>query len=199
MAVQIQVLDHDAKLAAEMANDIVKLIDTVKTNIQRQRAYEGLKIITDEYERLKAEVLEMENSLTQLREKGVHDYESQAEMINQQLAIEIGEGNQDAVKRLEKRLDVLAKYGGGYVALRDALIFDRELLSILKEKKQEASIDANKLLPQSFVISEAYVAEKKSYPKRMILVLTITISVLFFSMLSILFFESFSKIRKKLI
>lgn len=144
MAVQIQVLDHDPKLAASMANDIVQLIDTVKTNIQRKRAAEGLKIIEDEYQRLNLELRGMEDSLTKLREIGVHDYESQVETINQQLAIELGEGNQAAVKRLEKRLDVLAKYGGPYVELRDALIFERQRLSQLRVKYQEAKIDANK-------------------------------------------------------
>ena len=164
MAVRIQVMDHDPVLAAEMVNDIVKLIDTVKTNIQKQRALEGLKIIEDEYQRLNGELQEMEDSLTTLRKKGVNDYESQSEMINQQLAIELGAGNQAAVKRLEKRLEILAEYGGPYVSLRDELIYERQRLSGLKEKYQEAKIDACKLLPQSFVVSKAYAAEKKSYP-----------------------------------
>ncbi len=198
LAVQISVLDHDPVLAAEMVNDIVRYIDTVKTNIQRKRAIEGLRIIEDEYLRLNNEVEEMEDSLTGLREKGVHDYESQAEMINQQLAIELGEGNQNAVKRLEQRLEILAEYGGPYVSLRDALVYERQRLSSLKEKYQEAKIDVNKLLPQSFVVSEAFIAERKSYPPRMVFVLSITISVLFFAMLLILFFDKISKIREKL-
>ncbi len=198
LAVQIQVLDHDPGLAAEMANDIVKLIDTLKTSIQNKRAIEGLKIIGDEFDRLNAEVRLMEDSLTKLRELGVHDYESQAEMINQQLAIELGEGNQAAVKRLEKRLEILAKYGGPYVEIRDALIYERQRLSELRVKYQEAKIDASKLLPQSFVVSEAYEAERKSYPPRMIFVLSITLSVLFFTVLLIFFFDNISKMREKL-
>jgi hypothetical protein len=198
LAVHIQVLDHDPELAAEMVNDIVRYIDTVKTNIQRKRAIEGLKILEDEYLRLSTEVAEMEDSLTSLRGKGVHDYESQAEMINQQLAIELGEGNQNAVNRLEKRLEILAEYGGPYVSLRDALVFERQRLSSLKEKYQKAKIDAYELLPQSFIVSEAYVAERKSYPPRMVFVLSITISVLFFAVLLILFLDKISKMRENL-
>jgi len=199
MAVQIQVLDRDPVLAAEMANDIVKLLDTVKTNIQRQRAIEGLKIIEEEYNNLQLEFQLMEDSMTILRKMGVHDYESQAEMINRQLAIELGEGNQAAVKRLEKRLEVLTKYGGPYVSLRDELTYERQRLSVIKEKYQEAKMDASKLLPQSFVISEALVAEKKSYPPRSVLVLAITASSLFFSILLIFFFENLTKIREKIV
>lgn len=199
MAVQIQVLDCDPVLAAEMANDIVKLLDTVKTNIQRQRAIEGLKIIEDEYNNLLQEFQLMEDSMTILRKMGVHDYESQAEMINRQLAIELGEGNQAAVKRLEERLEVLTKYGGPYVSLRDKLNYERQRLSVIKEKYQEAKMDASKLLPQSFVISEALVAEKKSYPPRSVLVLAISASALFFSILLIFFIENLTKIREKIV
>ncbi|MBU1012244.1 MAG: hypothetical protein KKG99_04510 [Bacteroidetes bacterium] len=199
MAVQIQVLDRDPVLAAEMANDIIKLLDTVKTNIQRLRAIEGLKIIEEEYNNLQQEFQLMEDSMTILRKMGVHDYESQAEMINQQLAIELGEGNQAAVKRLEGRLEVLAKYGGPYVSLRDKLNYEQQRLSVIKEKYQEAKMDASKLLPQSFVISEAFVAERKSYPLRSVLVIAITASALFFSILLIFFFENLTKIREKIV
>jgi len=198
MAVKIQVMDHDPIFAARLANDIVKLIDTIKTNIQRERAIEGLKIIEDEYLRLSREVELMEDSLTRLREYGVHDYESQAEMINQQLAIELGEGNQAAVKRLEDRLKILAEYGGPYVSLRDDLSFERDRLISLKAKYYEAKIDAEKYLPQSFVVSEAKISEKKSYPPRTIIVLSLTLSVMLFTVLLLFLFEKWSVIKEQL-
>ena len=198
MAVSIQVLDHDPLMAAEMVNEIIKFVDTVKTNIQQKRAKVGLQIVEDEYQTLNAEVGLMEDSLTFLREKGVHDYESQAEMINQQLAIEIGAGNSAAVKRLEQKLEILAEYGGPYVSLRNSLEYERIRLSDLKARYQEAKIDAMKSLPQSFIVSEPSVAERKSYPPRTIFVLALTASALFFSILLIFFFEGFTKFRETL-
>ncbi len=195
MAIEILVLDHDSQMAANMANEIVRLLDTVKINMQHKRAMDGLKIVENEYLQLKADVKVMEDSLTKLRGKGIHDYESQAEMINQQLAIEIATGNTSAVRRLETQLTILAEYGGPYVSLRDALSYEKEQESEMKSKYSEARVDAMNSLPQSFVVSKAFAAERKSYPLRVIIVLLTTIAVLFFTILVILFLENLSKIK----
>lgn len=195
MALEITVLDHDSQMAANMANEIVRLLDTVKINMQRKRAMDGLKIVENEYLQLKAEIKVMEDSLNILRGKGIHDYESQAEMINQQLAIEIAAGNTSAVKRLEAQLKVLAEYGGPYVSLRDALAYEKGNESRMKSKYNEAKIDAMNSLPQSFIVSEAFAAERKSYPSRVIIVLLTAIAVLFFTVFIILFLEKLSKIK----
>lgn len=195
MALEITVLDHDSQMAANMANEIVRLLDTVKINMQRKRAMDGLKIVENEYFQLKAEIKVMEDSLNILRGKGIHDYESQAEMINQQLAIEIAAGNTSAVKRLEAQLKVLAEYGGPYVSLRDALAYEKGNESRMKSKYNEAKIDAMNSLPQSFIVSEAFAAERKSYPSRVIIVLLTAIAVLFFTVIIILFLEKLSKIK----
>ena len=83
----------------------------------------------------------MEDSLTQLRKLGVHDYETQAEMINQQLAIEIANGNKRGIEALDNKLNILAMYGGPYVSLRDALEYEKKQLSFVKAKYEEAKID----------------------------------------------------------
>jgi len=47
------------------------------------------------------------------------DYQSQ--VLNQQMAIVISNGNRNAQSALQKRLDVLGKYGGVYMSLKNAL------------------------------------------------------------------------------
>lgn len=121
MAVKITVNDENPVVAANIANDIAELMDSTKNVMQKERALKAFVIVEAEYLKLKAEVQEMEDSLTVLREFGIHDYETQAEMINQQLAIELAKGNKAGIKALEDKLTVLAKYGGPYVSLRDAL------------------------------------------------------------------------------
>ncbi|MBM3436237.1 MAG: hypothetical protein FJY07_08505, partial [Bacteroidetes bacterium] len=169
MAVKITVIDKDAKFAANIANDIAELLDSTKNIMQKGRALKAFRIVEAEYLKLKSEVQQMEDSLTKLRELGVHDYESQAEMINQQLAIELARGNRSGVKALEDKLNVLAKFGGPYVSLRDALEYEKKQLSEVKAKFDEAKIDAEEVLPQKFIVNSAYPAEKKSYPVRWII------------------------------
>jgi uncharacterized protein involved in exopolysaccharide biosynthesis len=183
MAVKITVYDRDPQLAADMANDVAMLLDSTINQMQKEVARKAFKIVANEYNEMKHEIEVKEDSLTKLREYGVHDYESQAEMFNRQLAIEMAKGNSQGVKRLEKKLEVLAKYGGAYVSIRDALEYDKKQLSELKAKYEEAKVDAEDNLPHTFIVSNAYKAEKKSYPIRWLLVLVSSFSAFFLSVI----------------
>jgi len=197
MAVKITVYDKDPQYAALIANDIAELIDSTKNAMQKERALQAFKIVEANYLKIKQEVQQMEDSLSKLREFGVHDYESQAEMINRQLAIELARGNTSGVKALENKLDVLAKYGGPYVSLRDALEHEKKQLSLIKAKYEEAKVDAEEVLPQKFIVSYAYEAEKKSYPVRWIIVLISTIAAFVFSVILISAVDSILTHSKK--
>jgi capsular polysaccharide biosynthesis protein len=183
MAVKISVYDEDPQLAADMANDVGELVDSTINSMQKEIARKAFRIVEKEYLSLKKEVEVKEDSLTILRGLGVHDYESQSEMFNRQLAIEMAQGNSSGVKRLEQKLEILAKYGGPYVSIRDALEHDKKLLSELKAKYEEAKVDATENLPHKFVVSSAYKAERKSYPIRWLIVIITTFSALFLALL----------------
>lgn len=183
MAVKISVYDEDPQLAADMANDVGELVDSTINSMQKEIARKAFRIVEKEYLSLKREVEAKEDSLTILRSLGVHDYESQSEMFNRQLAIEMAQGNASGVRRLEQKLEILAKYGGPYVSIRDALEHDKKLLSELKAKYEEAKVDATENLPHKFVVSSAYKAERKSYPIRWLIVIITTFSALFLALL----------------
>lgn len=197
MAVQISVLDKDPEIAAHIANDIAELLDSTKNAMQKERAIRAYKIVEGEYLQQLAFIQAMEDSLTVLRKLGVHDYESQAEMINQQLAIELAKGNQGGVKALEDKLEILALYGGPYVSIRDQLEFEKKQLSEIKARYEEAKVDAEEVLPQKFVVDNAYPAEKKSYPVRWIIVLVSTISVFILGILVLALLDSLGRYSKK--
>lgn len=190
MAVQITVLDKDPQMCADIANKVSDLVDSVKNQMIRDRALQGLRIVETEYKELERQVAQMEDSMTSLRKLGVHDYETQSEMINQQLAIEIAKGNQRGVNALEDKLKVLAEYGGAYVSLRDALLHEKKQLSAIKAKYSEARVDAEQVLPQKFIVNSAYKAEKKSYPVRWLIVVVTCLSTLLFAILILIAFES---------
>jgi uncharacterized protein involved in exopolysaccharide biosynthesis len=201
MAVKISVLDKDPQMAADIANSIADLLDSVKNDMQRDRAMQGFKIVEAEYLSLKNEVKLMEDSLSKLRKLGVNDYETQAEMMNQQLAIEIAKNNTHGIKALEDKLSILSQYGGPYVSLRDALEYEKKQLSLIKSKYDEAKIDANEALPQKFVVESASKAEKKAYPIRWLIMLSTTFSVFLLAVVLIILFEKVPEIlalKKKL-
>ncbi|MCD4723796.1 MAG: hypothetical protein K8R63_03065 [Bacteroidales bacterium] len=197
MAVKISVLDEDPQMAADIANTIAELLDSTKTNMQKERAVRAFKIVEKEYIHLQNEITGIVDSLRVIGKLGVNDYESQSEVINQQLAIALRNNDMSAVRALEQRLEVLAEYGGAFLSLKNTLEFKSEQLSLLKAKYQEAKVDAEEELPQKFIVNSAYKAEQKSYPIRWIIVVVSTLSALLLAILVIIIIENFAKIKKK--
>lgn len=189
LAVKITVLDKNPQMAADIANEIAALLDTVKNAIQKERAIQGLKIVEAEYHTQLQQVKSMEDSLTHFMKLGINDYESQSQMMNRQLAVEIAKGNTRSINALQAKLDVLATYGGSYISIRDALLYEKKQLSFLKARYEESKIDAYEAMPQKFIIENAYKAERKSYPVIWIIVLLSTLGALLTGMLVIFLVE----------
>jgi uncharacterized protein involved in exopolysaccharide biosynthesis len=101
-------------------------------------------------------------------------------------------GNRTAQAALQKKLDVLGKYGGVYMSLKNALEFKTEQLTLLQAKYKEAKVDAEENLPVKFVVSDAYKAEKKSYPINWLIVIVSTLSALFIAIIVIMVMEKIS-------
>jgi uncharacterized protein involved in exopolysaccharide biosynthesis len=183
MSVRITVMDTDPKLAAGIANDISNLVDTIRNKMQTERAYEALHLVEKEYFTQRDQIQQLEDSLNVLRSFGVVDYESQAEVLTDAYGQAIIQGKNEAARKLETKLDVLAKYGGAYVSIRDYLEFEKKQLSNLKAKYAEALVDATQNLPTKFVVNKAVEAEKKSYPTRWLIVVLSTFSAFILTVL----------------
>lgn len=188
-AVKITVLDTDPALAAEIANQIAELFDTTMNAMQKEVALKAFQIVEAEYQDLKNQMQRMEDSLNVLRSLGIYDYESQVEMLTQQLAIELGKGNANGVKAIKSHLEVLGRHGGSYYAISEMLDHDRLQLSLVKTKYDEAKMDATQNIPHKFVVTTAYEAEQKSYPVRWIIVVVSLLSTLLLMMLAIAVIE----------
>ncbi len=193
MAVEINVMDKDPQMAADIANNISDLLDTVKNKMQKERAVKAFKIVEAEYNNLRSQIKGMEDSLASLRRIGINDYETQAEAYNVQLAIALSKNNNAGVKAIEERLKVLGEYGGSYVSLRDELEHEKKQLSAIKAKYDEAKVDAENNLPAKFVVDRAYKAEKKSYPVRWIIVVVSTMSAFLLAMLVLVVLDGLRK------
>ena len=189
LAVEISVYDEDPQMAAVIANSIADLLDSTKNDMQRQRAIAGFKIVEAEYKGLDLEIKAIVDSLVTLGSLGVNDVEYQSQVLNQQMAIAIMNGNRTAQTALQKKLDVLGKYGGVYMMLKNSLEFKTEQLTLLQAKFKEARVDAQSSLPQKFIVSDAYKAERKSYPIQWLIMVVSALSALFLTIIIIMVME----------
>ncbi|MFI5164691.1 MAG: Wzz/FepE/Etk N-terminal domain-containing protein [Bacteroidia bacterium] len=196
MSVKIEVLDCDPQMASNIANDIAALYDSTMTRMKHERALDAFKIVQREYGNLQMEMLIKEDSLHKLMQLGVNDYETQADRLNEALGKAIVEGKTAAAAELNQKVKILSTYGTAYMSLRDNLYRMREQSNQLKEKYEQARVDAEQNLPEKFVVDRAFPAEKKSYPVRWIIVAVATISALIITLLAIALFENLKKIQK---
>jgi uncharacterized protein involved in exopolysaccharide biosynthesis len=195
MSVKIEVMDGDPELASVIANDIAALHDSTKIRIQRDRALRSLKIVEQEYFQKVEDVKRGIDSMKIINSYGIYDYESQSEVTSEQYAIAMSKGDQRAMKLLEQQLKIIGEYGGAYVSLRENLYMQRKQLNLLKTKYEEVKVDATEVLPQKFIVSNAFPAEKKSYPVRWIIVVISTFATILAAIIAILLLENIKQIK----
>lgn len=195
LSVVINVMDKDPVIAANMANDIANLVDTITSGILKERAMIGFRIVEQQIEDLKKKIKACEDSINILNKLGIGHYEAQSERLIQAHSNALREGNMEGVKRLEKQLARLAEYGSAFVSVRDRNNYYKRQLSGLNTKYIEALVEAEQALPHKYVVDYAYPAEKKSYPKKSIIVLTSVIATFLLSFIILLIIDIVRKAK----
>lgn len=190
LSVVVDVLDKDPRIAADMANDIAALVDTVFNKMLRQRAVDAFYLVEKEYNDMVDNMNELRDSINRIRELGINDYETQSERYNEALGRAITEGNTRAQNIMQAKLDTLSKYGGIYVSMRDQLVYETSRLSRMKQRYQEAKLEAEQNLSHKFVVDSAYKAEKKAYPKKSIIVIISTIAAFLITLITLIIVEN---------
>lgn len=197
-AVELSVYDTDAQLAADVANKMAQLLDSVIHEMQQVRALQAEQIALEAYTRQERYIHSLEDSLSRIMILGVHDYESQAQVIYEELARRLGDGNRSAAASLEQRLARLAVHGGPYIAIQEELKLEKERLSILKSKYEKARMDSRQDLPQKFIVNDAFKAERKAYPPQWAIVLGSGLATFLFALLVLLAYDRFDRISAML-
>jgi uncharacterized protein involved in exopolysaccharide biosynthesis len=82
LAINITITDEDPEIAAQIANYVSFIIDSIKTNIQKARTQQAFEIIKTQYFDKKKEIDSLQEVMTKLRLKGIYDYESQSEVLS---------------------------------------------------------------------------------------------------------------------
>jgi hypothetical protein len=132
-----------------------------------------------------------------LRRLGIHDYEVQVAVLNEQYSQALI-GNKPALaKEIEAKLQLMAEYGGAYTSVRDQLKFMYEDFNDLKMRYEEARVDAESDLPHKFIVNNAFKAEKKSYPIRWLIVVVSTFGAFVLSLLTIITLSTLRQVPKE--
>jgi len=190
MSLSISVLDEDPQMAADMANEIASLLDSTMNRMQKKRAEEAFQIVSNEYLLLQTEIKEIEDSLTSLGKLGIYNVEAQSVGLNEAWLNALSKGNTSLANKLEEQIEILGKYGGSFLFLKEFLEDESERLSLLKDKYTRAKVDARQNLPHTFIVDRAEKAEKKAYPKKSLIVLISVFSALLFGIFGLIIIDT---------
>ena len=193
LSIEIEVLDPDREKSAQIANEIMNLVDTMANNMQRKRAQMIFSEVSKNYFILKNEIKATVDSLSKLGKKGIIDYTSQSRALTEAYASALMKGNKNLAAQLKSQLDTLAKYSSVYTSLKNSLKYKTQQLSILRSKYMEAKANIDLKIPYKYVVTRAEVPEKKAYPIRWLIVLVSLLSVLIVTILIL----SYLKNQKK--
>jgi uncharacterized protein involved in exopolysaccharide biosynthesis len=193
MSIEINVLDADPQMAADIANEIAAYIDSTIHNMQRERALEAYNIVEKEYLNSENEIKVIGDSLQKIRHLGVIDYESQASSLNTAYATAISRGDRTSADVILTRLNTLTRFGGSYIELSKKLESEIQRSAQLKSKFVSAKVNLEQAIPQIFIVDQAKKAERKAVPKRSIIVIISTMSAFAFSLLILLIIDQVKK------
>lgn len=190
-SINISVLDENPELAANIANKIVQLIDTVKNDLIKERTIPALEINKRKLNQLKDAQEKLNEEMDSLSQLGVVDAKSRSSLF---AALNEAKTAEDKAF-FKNQIEVNLKYGARYDALSDLREFRIEKLTDQEVSYEQAESDAVENFNHKFVVEYAVASDKKAKPKRMIIVLVYTFAAVLLMFIALLIRERMRTIK----
>ncbi len=171
MSIEVSVMDQDPEYAANIANDISTLVDTVFNSMKKERAREAFRLVEREY-------LEAEQNLAVIRDS--------MELLNGQLS----ENTNRSGNPTDNLLRAISENGVLYIAMMNRVRYETAMVTDLSMKYKEARLEVEQNLPHKFVVEQAYPSEKKAYPKKSLIVIVSTFASLLFALIVLIIIDN---------
>ncbi len=192
-SISIDVLDEKPELAAEIANKIVDLIDTVKNSMVTERTLPAFEINKRKRLLLDSDLNTILTQLDTLAVKGVISIEGRTNLYTAFVDAK-SQADRDFLK---KQIDVNLLYGSRFDGLEHMRNEKIVKLEKFLDSYEQAESDANSNFTHKFIVERAVVADKKDRPKRLIIVLLATMGTFVFMVFLLLINERFKELKKQ--
>jgi len=195
--IEISVLDIDPVVASNISNDISVLFDSLVSNMQKQRIKEAYNITKEAYIAEKTYINLLEDSLDTYRQFGILSYYNEVERYSEAYGKAIGNNTLTKKGQLffDKKFSLLKKHGKEVQSLSFYIEELKENLASLQLNLIQTEQNLRQPITHKYVISYAHPSDKKTYPKRLFIVIFSTIGAFIFSIALIMFLDFFIKLR----
>jgi len=182
-SIKIEVLDKNPKMAADIANKCLDIVDVAIKKIKNDRSEKAHFICEERKKSLENQMSQVNDSLNILREKGVIYGEVQVERLTEQYAICLANSNNKGASLIKKELEIISEHVTEHNLLFRRTIEIQEELNRVNNVCDLIQIDSDYELTNMFIINKAYPADKKSFPIRWLVVFLSTFSILIASII----------------
>lgn len=195
-SINIDVFDKDPIVATKMANDIVRLVDTVMNKMIRERAIGPMWAVQHEVELIKNEMGDYSDKLRNFNDSGVVSKDERGDLYANYL-MALKSGNKELANEIKQKIDYSQKYGSDYDLYENLTIYFGERYSNILDANDQAKQYAQTNIQQTIRHSMAEVPDKKAKPKRSIIVIGATIASFIFAVFILLALEKIKELKAK--
>lgn len=193
LSVKIEVLDENPQMAADLANGMAILFDSIKTEVQNQIAIPALKIVERALQAKRDKIQITKDQMRKLGEEGITNYEEQSRALAEEIYKAQSSGKTTQMNSLLEQQKTLVRSGGDFVALQELIKLEEEKESDLIAHYERRVVDVNEQMSHKMTIEAASNPEIKFWPKRGFVMIISVLSTLLATSLVLVMIELFRK------
>jgi uncharacterized protein involved in exopolysaccharide biosynthesis len=193
LSIKIEVLDEDPKMAADLANGIAILYDSITTEIQNQVATPALQIVERALNDKRGKIQNIKDELRKLGQNGITNYEEQSRALAEEIYKAQSSGKVSEMKKLLEEQKTLVASGGDFIALNELIKLEEEKESDLITQYEKRKVDVGETLSHKFTVESATTPEIKAWPKRTFIIVLSLLGTFFATALMLASIELFRR------
>jgi len=198
-AINIEVMDRDPEMAANMADAIIDLYNLKVRWMHKSKYLEVITMYETLLKQKESSIEELKKQLFDLsREYGLLAYEQTSEQIMKGYLQTIMGGNKSNInmKEVNRLKDNMEQYGGDLIQLVELIKQEARTYSDFKVEYEDAWRFYYSDLTYSNVISKPFPSDKKAYPIRWLIVAVTGMVTFFLTLIIVLIIENI-RIRQR--
>ena len=198
--VSIEVMDKDPQMACDMVNTMIDLYNLKVRTLHEEKFGEVVSMYERSLKKKKANIDSLQMRLQVLGVKyGLTDIGSQSEQVTKGYLKTLDGGGASGVNNKEVQLlkKNIEEKGGELIVLHNLIGSETIKYVDLKHEYELASMDYDRKFTYTNVITEPFVADKKSSPVRWLIVVVTALASFFVALIAILIFENYKGMSGK--
>ncbi len=188
-AVEINVLDRNPDTARLMVDNMLSLFNKKVRKMQKEKFGELANAYAGQLKRKRITMDSLRNVLSQLGKMGIFEYNYQSQQIMKAYLNQDNGSGKQSIKEAKTLMKNMGKYSGVLVQTQQMLSAEANSYVAVKLSYELEYRHVASNVTYTNVITYPFVADKKSYPIRWLIVLLVDVAAMALSLLLIIFLD----------